>query len=310
MKKWEKFSKEELITIISNSKTYSEALRQLGYSGASNYNYHIKDIAQKYDIDISHFSTGSVIDLTNQRFGKLTVIERVPSKNGAVARWSCKCDCGNFTEVDGTKLRRNETLSCGCLTKEKLIKFNKEIKFEDLTGRRFGKLLVISRAENVGIQPAWNCQCDCGNKVIVIGSNLKSPERGTQSCGCLSSKGELKIINLLKQYNFNFETQKKFKDCLSKKGFPLRFDFGIYNKNNELLYLIEYNGRQHYEEVSCWDNEHDNFEERIERDLIKKEYCEKNNIPLIIIPYTAFSNLTINDLMLETSNYIYKKENK
>ena len=48
------FSKEELITIVSNSKTYSEALRQLGYGGSSNYNYHIKDIAQKYNIDISN----------------------------------------------------------------------------------------------------------------------------------------------------------------------------------------------------------------------------------------------------------------
>lgn len=308
MKKWEKFSKEELVTIISNSKTYSEALRQLGYSGASNYNYHIKDIAQKYDIDISHFSTGSVIDLVNQKFGKLTVIERVPNKNGGVARWRCQCECGNFTEVDGTKLRRNETLSCGCLIKDNFIQYNKS-KLNDLVGLRFGRLTVLSRAENVGQQTAWLCQCDCGNKTIVTAGNLRA-EDGTRSCGCLSSKGELKIINLLKQYNFNFETQKKFKDCLSKKGFPLRFDFGVYNKNNELLYLIEYNGRQHYEEVVFWNNEHDNWEERIERDLIKKEYCEKNNIPLIIIPYTIFSNLTINDLMLETSNYIYKKENK
>lgn len=308
MKKWEKFSKEELGTIVSNSKTYSEALRQLGYSGASNSNYHIKDIAQRYDIDISHFSTGTVIDLTNQKFGKLTVIERVPNKNGAAARWRCQCECGNFTEVDGTKLRRNETLSCGCLTKDNFIQYNKS-KLNDLVGLRFGRLTVLSRAENVGQQTAWLCQCDCGNKTIVIAGNLRA-EDGTRSCGCLSSKGELKITNLLKQYNFNFETQKKFKDCLSKKGFPLRFDFGVYNKNNELLYLIEYNGRQHYEEVFCWNNEHDNWEERIERDLIKKEYCEKNHIPLIIIPYTIFSNLTINDLMLETSNYIYKKENK
>lgn len=308
MKKWEKFSKEELITIISNSKTYSEALRQLGYGGSSNYNYHIKDIAQKYNIDISHFRTGRVIDLTGQKFGKLTVIERVPSQNGAAARWRCICECGNVTEVDGTKLRRNETLSCGCLVKEKLIQFNKEIKFEDLTGQRFGKLLVVSRAENIGTQPAWNCLCDCGNRTIVTAGNLKSPDRGTQSCGCLASKGELKIITLLKQYNINFKTQQKFKDCLSEKGVPLRFDFGIYNKNNELLFLIEYNGRQHYEQVSYWDSGHDNFEERIKRDEIKKEYCEKNNIPLVIIPYTAFSKLTINDLMLETSTFIYKKE--
>lgn len=54
------------------------------------------------------------IDLTGQRFGRLTVIEKVPSKNSN-ARWSCLCDCGKRVEVLGTTLRRGESKSCGCL---------------------------------------------------------------------------------------------------------------------------------------------------------------------------------------------------
>lgn len=54
-----------------------------------------------------------VKDLTGQRFGRLTVIKRVPSKNNN-ARWLCQCDCGNVTEVLGTTLRRGESKSCGC----------------------------------------------------------------------------------------------------------------------------------------------------------------------------------------------------
>ena len=41
---------------------------------------------------------GRVIDLTGQRFGKLTVIEKSGTKNGSVL-WKCECDCGNYTEV-------------------------------------------------------------------------------------------------------------------------------------------------------------------------------------------------------------------
>ena len=54
----------------------------------------------------------------------------------------------------------------------------------DLSGQKFGRLTVTSRAENANDGHAqWNCICDCGNKTIVIGSMLKSG--ATKSCGCL-----------------------------------------------------------------------------------------------------------------------------
>jgi len=53
----------------------------------------------------------------------------------------------------------------------------------DLTGNRYGRLVVISEAERVGENRRWVCKCDCGNEVTVYGSSLK---RGrTKSCGCL-----------------------------------------------------------------------------------------------------------------------------
>lgn len=58
-----------------------------------------------------------LIDLTGQRFGRLTVIKKVPSYCSN-AMWLCKCDCGNTTEVLGTTLRRGESRSCGCLRAE------------------------------------------------------------------------------------------------------------------------------------------------------------------------------------------------
>lgn len=61
--------------------------------------------------------------------------------------------------------------------------------FIDITGQRFGRLVVVSRAENVGHMSRWNCVCDCGNKTIVYSNNLR---RGyTQSCGCFRHECEL-----------------------------------------------------------------------------------------------------------------------
>ena len=61
-------------------------------------------------------------------------------------------------------------------------------KLIDLTGQRFGKLVVVKRAENHvspnGFQKVqWLCQCDCGNMTIVSGGNLRNGT--TKSCGCL-----------------------------------------------------------------------------------------------------------------------------
>lgn len=53
----------------------------------------------------------------------------------------------------------------------------------DLTGKKYGKLTVISRAENKGTQTRWLCECDCGKRKIVQAGSLVSGD--TKSCGCL-----------------------------------------------------------------------------------------------------------------------------
>lgn len=57
---------------------------------------------------------------------------------------------------------------------------------EDLTGKKFGNLLVIERAGSDRNKNAlWKCKCDCGNEKIVVANRLRSGE--TRSCGCLRS---------------------------------------------------------------------------------------------------------------------------
>ena len=68
------------------------------------------------------------------------------------------------------------------------------------------------------------------------------------------------------------------------------FDFAIFDENNKLLCLIEYQGDIHYIITGGWNNK-ENFENRQIRDKIKQEYCSQNNIKLIIIPYTDYNIL-------------------
>lgn len=65
-------------------------------------------------------------------------------------------------------------------------------------------------------------------------------------------------------------------------------------KNKNLKLLIEFNGEQHYKPVnfdSKVKTKEDFFQENIKRDKIKQEYCLKNNIPLLEIPYTEIFNI-------------------
>jgi hypothetical protein len=62
-----------------------------------------------------------------------------------------------------------------------MVALPKHGKFKNLTGLRFGKLLVVSYAGKVKRYCAWNCVCDCGNKTVVLITNI----RRAKSCGCL-----------------------------------------------------------------------------------------------------------------------------
>jgi hypothetical protein len=52
----------------------------------------------------------------------------------------------------------------------------------DMTGQRFGSLVVAARAESAGGQAKWRCRCDCGAETIVSGGDLRSGH--SKSCGC------------------------------------------------------------------------------------------------------------------------------
>jgi len=72
------------------------------------------------------------INLLNQRFGKLIVIDESESKNG-VAFWICLCDCDEVITVSASHLKSNHTQSCGCWQKERASKAN----IKNTRGRKY-----------------------------------------------------------------------------------------------------------------------------------------------------------------------------
>lgn len=135
-------------------------------------------------------SDARIVDLTGQRFGMLTVIERAEYHVGSDGKkqltWRCRCDCGSMVDIVGSGLKHGRK-SCGCLRKKQSDypkdspTYQQKVRrswAEDLTGRQFGQLTVVSRAEDYVTkkgerQPRWLCKCECGNFTYNTTSGLK-----------------------------------------------------------------------------------------------------------------------------------------
>lgn len=261
-------------------------------------------------MNIDEIKIGRAENLIGQKFGKLTVLYR--TKNiGKHTAWKCKCECGNETVVRVDHLKEKRIVSCGCYNKElasaHIKNLNKKWKnAKDITGMRSGWLIALKPTEkrihygNNNSKVVWKCQC-----LNPIHNEPKYCEATTSditmknktSCGCVNSRGEAKIADLLSKNNVYFETQKTFNSCRFITTNSLaKFDFYVDNK-----YIIEFDGKQHFEELN---NNWEQLKNIKERDAFKTEWCKENNIPLIRIPYWKLETLNINDLLLERSEYL------
>lgn len=115
------------------------------------------------------------LNLTGQRFGKLTAIS-VAHRNGGV-HWNCQCDCGGTKVVYGPKLKQGGVKSCGCLVAESAAE-----RVKDISGLRSGKLTAIKPTGRRRHGTEWECICDCGKTHIARSSKLTRGE--VRSCGC------------------------------------------------------------------------------------------------------------------------------
>ena len=287
---------------------------------------------------------GKFIDLSGQKFGNITVIEKDNELSHIKKRvyWKCKCQCGREKSIRGDSLSKIK--SCGECEK-------------DLLNLRFGRLKVIERVNNDKFgHRFWLCQCDCGNTKIVMGDNLK---RGlTQSCGCLHSENthSTVFIDLTEQKfgrltakTYYIENGKTFWKCLCDCGnYTTVARSNLINGHTQSCGCINTSiGEAHIEQLLCdnfitfekekvfkdlpnrrfdfylpnldrviefdgrqhfkscsWYKTEDEFNRAIERDKEKNNYCFANGIAIVRIPYTERDRLTLE--MILGNKYLLK----
>lgn len=99
-----------------------------------------------------------------------------------------------------------------------------------------------------------------------------------------ASRGEIKVYEILKSADLDFVEEYSFPDLVSSKGRPLRFDFCVFDDSGNIDFLLEYQGIQHYQAKSKFGGVA-GLRKQQYNDMRKREYCNKHNIPLVLIPY-------------------------
>lgn len=159
-------------------------------------------------------------DISNQVFGKLTVLFPITYSNGKKGvYWAAQCSCGNYIAVNGCLLRDGSTKSCGCL--------NNEVRRTQIINRNLKKANTIfnqhfdflTPLEFVGVnennQRIVKCKCCCGKIFTAPLNHLRNGH--TKSCGCKTRQ----LISENKKYdltNQKFGKLTPIKSVLLSKG--------------------------------------------------------------------------------------------
>lgn len=213
----------------------------------------------------SWFEGKETQQIIGKKFGKLTALKRVESRNGRLY-YLFKCDCGNEKIISKESVVEGKTKSCGCLI------HNHSANYKDITGKRFGRLTVI-KYHHSKTNAYWLCQCDCGNTTIVNGSSLCSGM--TSSCGCKSREMTIKrstthgMTNtrlyrirqgmIARCYNENSASYSKYgakgikvcEEWLGENGFINFYNWAMENGYEEHLTLDRINPQGNYEPDNC-----------------------------------------------------------
>lgn len=152
--------------------------------------------------------------MIGETYSKLKVVAYTEKKKAHHKLWLCRCECGKEVEVVGVALANETVRSCGCTPPE------------DLTGRRFDRLVVLRFHNRNKGRWHWLCRCDCGVEKVVQEPALKT---GTvRSCGCLkddvlgvarfrSLEGQ-KFGDLLVVHRFGPRGRRVYYECLCDCG--------------------------------------------------------------------------------------------
>ena len=110
----------------------------------------------------------------------------------------------------------------------------------------------------------------------------------------LSSRGEIKIHEILAENDMVFQEEYIFPDLKTPNGKHLRFDFVVFDDDGNIDFIIEYQGKQHYEPSAKFGGKRGFYQQQF-NDNLKRRFCAIHGFTLIEIPYTE-ENLITYDL--------------
>ena len=181
---------------------------------------------------------GKFIDLTGQKFDKLTVVRRVEDRvypaGGKEPQWECECECGNRIVLTSQMLRGKKTHFCDVCSP----------RTPNLAGKRFGRLIAIEKAgfyepPSGKRQTKWLCQCDCGNTCEATALSLQTGHK--RSCGCLHIDTAAKQGKANKKHNL-YEWHGDYVIGYTIKEEPFVFDAEDYEKVKDYCWYKDANG--------------------------------------------------------------------
>ena len=204
------------------------------------------------------------------------------------------CKCGREFKTSYAKFR-NSKHQCQKCSQRDANEFKCKYTYEyvnDLLKEHGEKLLTPKTSDYIIRKSDIEIKCSCGEIYMTqLAIVLDYDKFCCNDCSFAKiplSLGELKISEYLSNNKINFKEQFSFDDC--KYKYVLRFDFAIFDTNDNLICLYEYDGIQHFKPFDYYGGV-DTFNLIKIRDNIKNTYCMDNNIKLIRIPYTQINNI-------------------
>lgn len=126
------------------------------------------------------------LDLAGQKFGKLTVLERIGKNNFGHYIWRCRCDCGNYVDAVGYAIKNGSWQSCG--------KCGKPVeRAVDISGQVVGDYMAVERVGTYGTSAKWKCVCTtCGSEKEQGAYQFRIGKRAScPSCTAGMTRGEV-----------------------------------------------------------------------------------------------------------------------
>lgn len=285
------------ITCLNCNRTYDFSKARLIKRRASRGNKNVCRYCEENDWTKRQLLAEQKAKYMLQKKGSIILVSDIKSwASREPCIWHCKkCD-HNFERSPFVMFSQNSLNCPWCETHP--YEYTDEMLIEEsatLWGTEYSILDTKCQRESNGSKRILVCHNKCGFKYEV---NAYKFLHGQGCPKCKSSHGEWKVRKYLEAHNFIFQEQYSIHTNVNQW---LKLDFYLEHNNHKIA--IEYNGIQHYQPVEYF-NGIIGFNAQQERDKIKKEYCDQNNIELIIIPYNDESLINSEKLAQRLSGQV------